>query len=186
MKRTYIAWFSAFLLFVNVFVYFRFVQFPQSRQITLAQDLKKISEPLSRDSTVELTLTGTGDTLTSFSVFFSTYGRENKGDLSVEFFDGEKSIGQKTVDMSDLEDNASYDFTGLNVKLKKQETYWVRLTSMPIEGGVSVWFDDNGILVSSYRQIHQITLLEWVSVNITYSILCFVILRMHFWLKKEG
>lgn len=186
MKKAYIAWFVIFILFVNVFVYIRFIQYPQSQQIILAQDLKTISEPLSADSTVELTLPGTGDTMITFSVFFSTYGRENKGELSVEFFKGEKIIGKKTVDMSDLEDNASYDFTGLNVKLEKGETYRVSLTSVPIEGGVSVWFDDNGILVSNYQQVHQITLQEWASVNITYSILCFVILKMRFWLKKEG
>lgn len=186
MKKAYIAWFSVFILFINVFVYIRFVQYPQSRQVIIAQELRTISEPLSTDSAVELTLTGTGDTLTSLSVFFSTYGRENQGEISVEIFDGEKLVGQKTVDMNDLKDNASYDFTDLNVMLKKRETYRVRLTSVPMEGGVSVWFDDNGTLVSSCRQIHRITVLEWISVNVTYSILWLVILKMRFWLKKEG
>ena len=79
MKKAYIAWFSVFILFINVFVYIRFVQYPQSRQVIIAQELRTISEPLSTDSAVELTLTGTGDTLTSLSVFSRRMAGKTRG-----------------------------------------------------------------------------------------------------------
>lgn len=186
MKKNYILCFCAFILLINILVYIRFVQYPQRQQVVIARELGTISEPLSADSTVELPLEGNGDMLVSFSVFFSTYGRKNMGEISLEILNQGKIITQNTVDMQNLEDNAWYDFSGLDVRLEKGEAYQVKLTSTPIKGGISVWFDNDGVLVSSYWQTHQITPFEWLFVNITYSVVCLIILGIHFWLRKEG
>ena len=186
MKKNYILCFCAFILLINILVYIRFVQYPQRQQVVIARELETISEPLSADSTVELSLEGNGDMLVSFSVFFSTYGRKNMGELSLEILNQDKIITRNAVDMQNLEDNAWYDFSGLNVKLERGKTYQIKLTSTPITDSISVWFDNNGALVSSYWQTHQITPLEWFFVNITYSVVCLIILGMHFWLRKEG
>lgn len=186
MKKSHIILFISLMLFVNLLVYLRFVLFPKSSQVIIAHELKTVSEPLTADSFVEADWVGTGDTMTSFSVFFSTYNRENTGTISLEILDGEQTIAQKHIELNELSDNSQYSFSDINVKMEKDKVYRARVYSEPLEGGVSVWFDGNGNLISSYQQLHKISPLEWFFVNVTYSITCCIIIAMHCWLKKEG
>lgn len=98
------------------------------------------------DTTVGQTFIAKDDSISSISLMFATYNRENFGKVIFHLKDSKDStsdIVKKSIDMRDLRDNSMYNISFPEVKVQRGKSYYFYIESPETLYGdsVTLWYN---------------------------------------------
>lgn len=176
--------FALLFILIIVIVSVRFFIRPAVTEIVLASDLHEINGEILPGQSVDAVLPTTDGKLISFSVFFSTFNRQNDGTLNFAVLENGEGKYEKQIQINDISDNQYYDFNDLNLELSKKNEYEIVITSNPSRGAVTTWKDTEGKLVGKGKVLAQPGVFTIIVTIITYCIISFLLCIMIGFLKK--
>lgn len=101
-----------------------------------------VLEEITAGVTVRQQIPLQGDELTGLTLYGATYGRQNTGALVLELYDGDRLLGSRTVDVSTLADNATFDvaFGGVDISGLSQAELQITAPEATPGNAVTLYF----------------------------------------------
>lgn len=129
-------------------------------------NLSELTEIIDEGREISFVIPGNNDKLMNISVFFSTYARNNTGNLLMTVSSHGDTIFRQRVALNEISDNSFFDFGNINIQMKKNEEYTVTFSAENgNESGVSAWRDESGNLVAWYVTEKCLSVDDFLKVN---------------------
>lgn len=189
MKLTKKYWLLFFVLMciVNLVMFFNHYSNGTINKFNIGVNLVNLTGEIQKDTPVSSSFVGNGEIPLQLEVFFSTYARENSGEIFVTISDDKEVICECSSDMELIGDNQFFSWDLKNCKaLNKGSEYTISVHSNVTENGISGWTDENGNLVASIYTAKTLSAVQIIIFNLFYAVVNYVFCLLLYLLRRKG